>query len=141
MKLLAWKNGQHSTSIHICWQEQVAPSLDSSTAKLATTSRGNLMASLVMNFNFLLVFKSHIVFLCHETSIVHSMVKNCQQAFHQYLHFLEKLSGPISVMAQPNLPQQTRGTSCWPPWSLSFKFCSWLSKNICPFGHETDGVV
>ena len=74
--------------------------------------------------------KSH--FVNHENGVTEWL------AFHQRLHFLGDLSGPISASAQPSLLQPL-GRSSWPPWSLRFEILL-VFKSFFVFCHET-GVM
>ena len=68
------------------------------------------MASLVVKFEILLVFKGKFVFLSHERSGAEE-----QPALDKHSCLLEKPSGSISVSAQRGFPQPLGGRVSLPP--------------------------
>ena len=95
---LAWKNDGPLAPMPALPGETKWSHLSTGSAeRTATTSRRRVVASQVVEFKIALVFKSHFVFLSHERGMEE------WPALHQHLHFLGKLSGPVSALAQPSL--------------------------------------
>ena len=95
-------------------------------AELVPTTRRNIIASLVIKFEIMLLFKIHLV---HHENDMEEWWANDQGS-----HFLGKPSGPISGFGWLSLLPPLGGTSL-PPWSSSSRFCLFL-KSIWFFHHE-----
>jgi hypothetical protein len=76
---LAWKKRQqHSTNIETSWSETGWSHLCVSSGELAATTRRNIVNSLVIQLEILLVFKGKSGFLSHENGMEEAT------AFHEY---------------------------------------------------------
>ena len=116
---LALKNGQHSTKIHIQWQDQVLSSLDEYT-----------QAGCQLRLVHYCLFGHPIQHILGALGIVTSIFDDVNgveewSAFHQYLHLMARSSAFISILVYLTwIPAQTCTLSS--PWSskTAFLWCS-----------------